>query len=841
MTDKRFQPVWVFAITLISIFFAEFGIMLNLDYFARELSGANHALLDSILLVAVLFPILYGFIFYPLMEKSKMAGERAEKESEARKESEEQFKRIAENAPDIILRWNAVSGIEYANPALEQITGYAPDEVVGKMGFLASKIHPDDIQAFIETLQSMGTKGERAKAAEFRLFAKDGSVVCLDARFVPLWNDKGEILTAEIIARTITGRKRAEESLRERERLLSESQKLAHVGSWEVDLKTHVARWTDELYRIHGYEPGEITPSYEFFLSTVHSDDRDDVYRMTQGAIVDGNPFEGQFRIVRPDGSMRWLHAVSALLKDEKGSPCRLWGAAQDITERVKADDEMASLSNVVEQTADLIIITNIDGVIEYVNPAFEKLTGYAKNEVLGKTPVILKSGEHDNAFYENFWNKILSGEVYSGEFVNKKKNGETYTVDKTVTPIRNDEGKITHFVAVDKDVTERKHEEENQEKITRLESLGVLAGGIAHDFNNLLTAILGNVSFAKLSISSQSRTYGLLDEAEKASLRAKELARQLLTFSKGGEPVKVIVSVAALVKEAACFALRGSRIRCTCSIPEELWLCNVDEGQITQVVQNIVLNAEQAMPERGRIFVWCENVPLQGDDMAPLKEGDYVRVSVQDEGGGIPPEHLKRIFEPYFTTKKKGSGLGLATSYSIVKKHGGHIFVESETGQGTVFHIYLPACKEAPAQSMREEKILPVGNGKILVMDDEAPIRMLLQGMLEFLRYEAAFAKDGKEALSLYAAGRENGKPFDAVLLDLTIPGGMGGKETMQKLLEMNLSVKAIVSSGYSEDPVMANYKQHGFKAVIQKPYDLKKMGEVLHDVMGKNGNSES
>lgn len=850
MADSRARAIGVrfIGLTLLLVFVIELSIMLFMNVYF-PLPTVYHSFLDAFLLVFLFFPALYFIVYRPLLRAGSEGLYRERKVLLELSESEERFRRIAENAPDIIIHWNPLTGIEYANPVLEHITGYALDDVIGKMGFLVSKLHPDDMPSFSHLMQFLSEKKPQVRALEFRLFAKDGSVVWLDARFVPHWNDKGEILSAEIIARTITGRKKAEESLRASERLLSESQKLARVGSWEVDLKTHEARWSDELYRIHGYEPGDIEPSYEFFLSTVHPDDLNRVYEMTQKAVIQGELFEDEFRIVCPDGAVRWVHATSALLKDDTGAPSRLWGAAQDITERKEAEkalererkkftDEMTRLTSAVEQTADTIIITNKDGVIEYVNAAFENLSGYRREEVIGKTPSIIRSGQHDKAFYENFWDTILSGEVYQGEFINKKKNGELYFVYKTVTPVRNDKGEIINFVAVDKDVTEKKHEDENREKMVRLESLGVLAGGIAHDFNNILTAILGNVSFAKLSINSQSRTYALIDEAEKASLRAKELSRQLLTFSKGGEPVKVVASIASLVQDAARFAARGTRFKCLLSIPENLWMCEVDEGQLTQVVQNIVLNAEQAMPDGGRIYVCCENVSLDADGALPVKPGDYVRLSIQDEGAGIPPENLKRIFEPYFTTKKKGSGLGLATTYSIIKKHGGHIDVQSETGAGAKFIIFLPASEKLQGGAKADDgKVLPVGKGRILVMDDEAPIRMLLQEMLEFLGYEASFAKDGQEALNLYREERESGKPFDAVLLDLTIPGGMGGKETMERLLEINPSVKAVVSSGYSDDPVMANYKHYGFKAVVPKPYDLKKMGDVLHDVMRVNG----
>ncbi|MBA7519214.1 Sensor kinase CckA [subsurface metagenome] len=386
-------------------------------------------------------------------------------------------------------------------------------------------------------------------------------------------------------------------------------------------------------------------------------------------------------------------------------------------------------------------------------------------------------------------------------------------------------------------DITERRMMEEELLKAQKLESVGFLAGGIAHDFNNILTSILGNIEIAKMGLYQDNKITERLTKAEKATLQAKNLTQQLLTFSKGGVPVKKVVSVSELLRESANFALRGSNVRVKFSSPDNLWSVEVDEGQVSQVISNLIINADQAMPKGGIIELFAENVTAAAEDSLPLKNGKYVKISIKDHGTGISEEHLPKIFDPFFTTKKKGSGLGLATSYSIVKKHGGCITAESQLGAGTTFSIYVPATKKKiPEQGYSKERIL-FGKGRVLVMDDEEPIRELVAQMLSHCGYEVTTVKDGVEAMELYKKERDNGRPFDVVIMDLTIPGGMGGKEATQRLLEIDPGVKVIVSSGYSNDPIMADYKKYGFCGVIAKPYRIKELSEVLKKVItGKN-----
>jgi nitrogen-specific signal transduction histidine kinase/ActR/RegA family two-component response regulator len=395
-------------------------------------------------------------------------------------------------------------------------------------------------------------------------------------------------------------------------------------------------------------------------------------------------------------------------------------------------------------------------------------------------------------------------------------------------------------------DITEHKRAEEGLQRIEKLESVGRLAGGIAHDFNNILTAILGNISLAERHIEPKGKAAERLLEAKKASVRAKGLTQQLLTFSRGGAPIKEVASIAELLEESALFALRGSDVKCEFSLPDDLWSIEIDRGQMSQVITNLVINADEAMPKGGLLAIRAKNTVIEREGvLPPLPEGDYVEITVEDYGVGIPKEHLGRIFDPYFTTKQKGTGLGLATTHSIIKNHGGCITVESEPGAGTTFHIYLPASKKPVTKKEEVEEAVQAafpGRKRILVMDDEETIRDMLSNMLSTAGFEVELASDGKEAIERYEKAMELGQPFDAVIMDLTIPGGMGGKEAIKELIKIDPDVKAIVSSGYSTDPIMADAWKYGFSAVMTKPYSISEMENTLRRILirAKKNHSE-
>ena len=379
-------------------------------------------------------------------------------------------------------------------------------------------------------------------------------------------------------------------------------------------------------------------------------------------------------------------------------------------------------------------------------------------------------------------------------------------------------------------EITQREQVEEELLRARKLESLGVLAGGIAHDFNNFLTVVQGNLELARLRLNSNEQVQGILEQIGTACQRAVFLSSQLLTFAKGGAPVRRVASIAKLLMDAVHLARAGAQTSIEVTIAQDLLSAEVDAGQIGQVLHNILLNARQAMPEGGIIEVRAENL-LSGE---PPGAGPRVRITVMDYGCGIPPDVLPRIFDPYFTTKRGGTGLGLATSYAIVAKHGGNLAVKSQPGVGSTFTIDLPASdKRAEPEAPPTVALLQAGTGRLLIMDDEEGLRNLLAKVLIKLGYDVQTARDGAEAIALCEDARAAGRGFDAVMLDLTVSGGMGGIETAAKLKELDPALKLIVSSGYSDSPVMSDFRKYGFDDVVPKPWALAEVSEAFQRVL--------
>lgn len=501
--------------------------------------------------------------------------------------------------------------------------------------------------------------------------------------------------------------------------------------------------------------------------------------------------------------------------------------------EALEAEKERLTVT--LRSIGEGVVAADTSGRIALMNSTAELLTGWSRDEAVGEPVERVYRIVHDRTRIPQ--PSPVSRVMDSGlplELSNHTtliaRDGMERLIEETAAPIRDRSGTITGVVVVFRDMTEQLRLQEESLKAEKLESVGILAGGIAHDFNNILTAILGNVSLAKLAPGADTRMTSRLEEAEKGVRRAKDLTQQLLTFSKGGTPIKKIASLKELLVEWTRFALLGSNVKSEFEIDEDLWHVNIDVGQVSQVVNNLIINADQAMPEGGVLVVAARNRIVGGVESLPLKPGRYVEIRVEDEGVGIAPENLKKIFDPYFTTKNHGNGLGLATSYAAVRNHDGFITAESQVGIGTVFQIYLPACDAAGEERGIEVKSPVSGKGRVLLMDDDEVIRELARDVLPLLGYDVTLARDGEEALVLYRQSKSDGHPFDVVIMDLTVPGGMGGKEAMRRLLALDPSVKAIVSSGYSNDPIMGDYESYGFCGVLTKPYDAGEMSEVLN-----------
>jgi PAS domain S-box-containing protein len=513
----------------------------------------------------------------------------------------------------------------------------------------------------------------------------------------------------------------------------------------------------------------------------------------------------------------------------------------QEIAERLQAQKSLAESETfyrtLVENANEAIIV--IKGrFIRFANPMAEKVLSCSLEKL--KTLPFREFVHPDD---RHLISERIEKRLHKGKLENPF-NYRLIDYDGHVKHIQENSVNIKWegsdaILALLTDITILKKMENEICKADKLDAVGILAGGIAHDFNNYLAIILANVNLAKLYCTDNniSKTLVKLENLEKATLRAKNLSGQLFTFARGGSPVKEKVFPGPLLADNIQLALSGSPVHPDIQLDKNLFQVEVDTGQFSQVLQNIIINAVQAMPEGGNLQVQAKNVKLSATgekSSMPLPPGPYVKITITDEGIGIPEKYLQKIFDPFFTTKNKGRGLGLATSYSIIKKHSGHIDVESAMGAGTVFAIHLPAVEEIAAPQPADIDLLP-GTGKILVMDDEEDLLQVLEDSLSTLGYDVTLSRDGRQAIKLYARALEQNQPFDLVILDLTIPGGLGGKQTIKKLRALDPAVKAVVVSGYSDDPVLARYHDFGFKGMVEKPFTIAELSQIVGKAIGQ------
>ncbi len=642
-----------------------------------------------------------------------------------------------------------------------------------------------------------------------------------------------EVLEARVEERTrelsleVTERKQAERALKKSELNLTKAQEVAHIGSWHLDLLNNELFWTDENYRIFGIPMG--TPmTYEKFLEVVHPEDRQYVDKKWSAAIG-GEPYDIEHRLLI-DNKVKWVREQAELTFDNEGNPTGGVGITNDINELKFAERalnaERTRLYSILDLFPGFVCLQAQDYTIRFANRRFIEEYGDPMGRACYKhirgcddpceqcpTSIVFDT-KKSHVWISDYSSRDRVYQVYGEPFIDS--DGSMLVLEFSI------------------DITAQKIAEQELLKAQKLESLGVLAGGIAHDFNNLLTGIIGNTSLLVHKVEKDGVISKRLGEVEKAAMHAQELTQQLLTFAKGGEPVKEASQLEEIIEESCKFCLYGSNVKFDITVAEDLLPVEVDRGQINQVMNNIIINAKQAMPDGGVIEVSISNCTVSADDDTALKTGKYVSVLINDHGVGIDKENLQKVFDPYFTTKKSGSGLGLASAYSVIQKHEGHIEVTSEPGVGTTFKMFMPVSeKGAVIRKEAHPELQRRAGGRVLVMDDEEIIRDVTTEILTTIGYDVVSTTDGKQAVAVYKEAKEGGKPFDAVIMDLTIPGGMGGKEVIKILQEYDPEVKAIVSSGYSSDTVMAEYGKFGFSGVITKPYKASELAAKVQDVI--------
>lgn len=547
-------------------------------------------------------------------------------------------------------------------------------------------------------------------------------------------------------------------------------------------------------------------------------------------------------RFVTATGKQLWARSVCQPQVVD-GEVVSLLGTFQDITERKQVERHLQEseerFKSIVHSSPLSIVMIGLDGKVNLANAAAAKLHGYTDAESMVNIHVADLCDNDGRGVMERFQQQVMrEGVVQASRVELRRRDGSTFPAEMSISPIHDSDGEVAAFVGMAENISDQLRHQEELSKSAKLESVGVLAGGIAHDFNNILTAIIGNISFARLEANPDSEIARCLDEAEAASQRAAQLTNQLLTFARGGAPALEATSITDIISESARFALRGTGIKSDFQIQNKIPAVNADAGQISQVINNLMINASQAMAGSGTITISVESVTIQDHESLSLEPGDYVRTTIADEGAGISEEHLGKIFDPYFTTKEKGSGLGLASTYSIIKRHRGHITVDSTVGAGTTFNIYLPVAAAQPDHpaATTESIALHSGKGRILVVDDEKAIRAMARAVLNSVGFEVELAENGDVALKMYRQALAARSHYDVVIIDLTMPGGISGKELIGKLLDIDPEVRAIVASGYSNDEVIASYREFGFTGRIAKPFTAGNLSQVVQDAISQS-----
>jgi PAS domain S-box-containing protein len=749
-----------------------------------------------------------------LLQREIQSREQAQREQlivqQELKESEERYRSIISNMQDVFYRSDSEGRLVMISQSGAELLGYdSPQQMIGMVIRDNLYFDPRERDAFVSNLKLKGL----LSGYEVTLKRKEGTPVPVATSTHLLFNTAGSFCGVEGIFRDISEQRRADEALRLSEEKFSKAFSQAPLLMTISDIGTgRYLEVNNRFCQISGYSQNEAVGRTSLDLGWISAEERDRLIGILKR---DGRVLDIELSLTAKDG-----HTVICLYSAEiihvEGTD-RLLSIAMDITQRKRTEGLLRESEQryriLFNAESDAIVVIDAETMQHIdVNDSAVEMYGYSRPELLMLNPAGLSAEPEETE------RRISEGKglVRIPLRYHRKKDGTVFPVEISARFFEYGGRKI--LLAAMRDISEIQKLQQERDKSQRLESLGLLAGGIAHDFNNILTGIIGNLSLARVMIDGEHRAAGRLDECEKAARRAGELTQQLLTFARGGEPVKKVMDATRLIDEALSFTLSGSKVKGELDIAPDLWAVEVDGGQINQVLNNLLINAVQAMPVGGTVTVSARNE--NGENETDC----FVRISIRDTGSGIPADILPRIFDPYFSTKSEGTGLGLASVYSIIARHGGSITVSSEPGCGTEFKLRLPAVTKPVSGKQANDGAGP-GTGlpmRVLIMDDEEMIREVAVMMLSEIGCSADACGNGREAVALYQAAIDRNAPYDAVILDLTVPGGMGGLEAAGLIKSIDPLATLIVSSGYSQDAVTADFRAHGFSGAVMKPYSM-------------------
>lgn len=734
------------------------------------------------------------------------------------------YKEILLHAVDGIIIGSPEGVIVEVNISIQNMLGYDRDELVGKH---ISEIFPK------KTLESRPLRFDLLKKGESIVTEREIKRKNGESIFIEMHSKQMPNGGYHAFIRDVTKRKQTEE-------LLKEFQKVVEYSSDAIGMSTpegihyYQNKAFDDLFGLSIEEIASPHPTETIYANK-------DIGKAVFNTIIAGGEWIGELKMIGKNKKEIDVFLRAYSIKDDSNNIIGLVGMHTDITERKRIE---AELDNHIKLLTTLLENLPI-GVFMVEAPSGKPLVANeAAKELLGRGILPDVSKENIGVVYKAFkssTNKaypsdempIIRGMYGLTSHVNdmivERPDGKRVLLEVSGCPIYANDNSVKASLVIFIDITEKQKLLESAQRADKLESLGILAGGIAHDFNNLLGGIYGLMNMA-----SSSNNINEIKEYLSASLstmnRARGLTQQLLTFAKGGAPQRKIEELFPFIKETAEFALSGSTVGISFNYPEKLWPCIIDKSQISQVIENIIINAQQAMPAGGNIQLSAQNISLANKEHPELKAGNYVKISIKDSGIGIPKEIISRIFDPFFTTKIKGHGLGLATCYSIINRHGGFIDVESDSGRGSSFHVFLPASTDEYALASDQTAAMHKGKGTFLLMDDQKVIRDTVGAMLRSFGYSVVLKNSGEDAIDFVKKDLSEGNKITAMIFDLTIPGCMGGKEAITEIRKISKEIPVFVASGYADDPVMSEPKKHGFTASISKPFTMADLANVLN-----------